>query len=1538
MNSDNFGFGRNKTVNVEKNIDNKVFIKIPLETGGFWQKEYFQNDLIENVVNDFKAENHMEIPEDYFMDWNFNNKKLKMTDNLKTLINQEIPTVCINQVIKKKSLKISNEEIIPELVGKPFNDPFEVFLFTKEDKSLKIQTYDPTMINNLFLNNYSPSSSYCNGNNHLFISGGEKKNGEIIDYFWEIDLKSQNIAEPVKIPPKKNHSMIFIPNNFVFIVGGNDKKTFFFNTENAEVCEWADLNLIRTEPALEKVSNYLYCFDNINKGINDTFTLEKTDLNSNSPEWILLTPKFNFINGSNQKLNQKFFGVSKDEEENIVFLGGNMDDHNKNNEIFNYKYNTILNTIEESKVPYRRYNFKEKTFLPYKKNIDYILPDFNKQHPEVVFFVKKNNKIEAIDYEPKMNSQLKSLKPPMSDFKYDFNMPSVTIPDHIADFNYGQINTQVNENEINPINSNIKLNVASSFKDMDFKESNENDNNGRNKMELQTNFKEPEIEPMKEDLKLSLEINKDLLKSKEVLREKNLNTNNENINNIKLNYHFNNDNNPNIQNENVLTNMPNNKNEVYIPKFHHCVNEPGNELNLSQNKSFKNSSNYIINNSNIKLSTSGYKLGLDSNSPKTEIKDGKNKHIDSSLSGVISGTGGTTNINVKPFDIKGIDFTKDVNLVGTIPGIKLKKNPEFNLNGNIPGTKIKPTNYNLKNNNPNINPNVNLKIGEQKLNGQNVNVNKNENISDISKSKVNTEPYNINSENITVNSVIRPNVEIKSNNIHNFKIPDFNLSGNIPGKPNNINHSNINLKSSNNYKINTDIPDKTLEDLKIDPPSGKIEINTQNNKIPNYDVNGNIQNIKMNNSNINIPSQNISVKSDFNISGVIKGSSKKIPINNNAKKIPDYNINGNIPGLGTKNQKINTKKEKVYLSGVIRGKKPPKIEVKAKEINPKGSKIEVPSLNLSENIPQMNLQGKSEINIPNNNLQIGRVSEQFVDVNLNQPKIDVNLDNTKLKSINNNNVINPELKIKMPNVNAEPPKIDIKGPEININENKLPDNNIKIEMPSASSNINLKNGNNPSFNVEGQIPGINLNKSNISVNQPNIKLNKASNLDYNLCGSIKGVKMDKPNINKDINIRGSITGKNPQEIKLKSPNFSANLNNPKVDIKVPNVSIQQQIPQPLLNVQSTNINGNAENKIEPTFPQENISINAPKIELPEGNINLQNSKMNSTLDYNISGNIPGVRVTKLSGNSNIPVKKDFFLQGIIPSVMPNTNLKANYKINSPDVQLNNYNISKGTIPINNSFHGTINNPHNSDYYYEIKGLRKLPNAQTTTNTIDLRNQIKLQEKINNNNSNNINLVASQMQLFPEENINNITDNQNVMQKSNNEFYPPENENPNPKISYNYNLDNINLQKSIDYQIEKKIENKTQPNIMNNSTNNNNFMIESNEIKVEMPKAELNFNANNLNNLNNNHKLTELRFKPIEEDNDNLYSGPRSGTNRGNSKRKNKDLPSVGLKYNSFKASKVGAVGNLNTENIDINNLKSANVGVNGVKIGDRIIQ
>ena len=284
MATNNFKFNRVKTLGIEPKNEEKVFIKIPLETGDFWEKEYFQNDLIGNVINDFKTENHVDIPKDYIMDWNCKNKSLKMTDQIKTLLVNEIPTICFNPKMKKKPLIIQEDDIIPQVVGKPFNNPFEIFLFKKSNKILKIQTYDENIINNLGLNDYNSSSAYCNGNNQLFISGGETENNEIINKLWQIDLINNNsLNDPFIISPKKNHSMIFIPPEYVFIVGGNDKKTFYFDSENHEIYEWAELNIERFEPALQRVGNTLYCFDNINKLNNEQLSFEKTDLSSKNP-------------------------------------------------------------------------------------------------------------------------------------------------------------------------------------------------------------------------------------------------------------------------------------------------------------------------------------------------------------------------------------------------------------------------------------------------------------------------------------------------------------------------------------------------------------------------------------------------------------------------------------------------------------------------------------------------------------------------------------------------------------------------------------------------------------------------------------------------------------------------------------------------------------------------------------------------------------------------------------------------------------------------------------------------------------------------------------------------------------------------------------------------------------------------------------------------------------------------------------------------------------------------------------------------------
>ena len=920
-----YSYDKLKTLDIKSKNDEKVFIKIPLESGGFWQKEYFQNDQIENVINDFKTENHVDIPQDCFLDWHFNNRTLKMTDKLKTLINQEIPTVCINKVIKKKPLKLSKEEIITDVVGKPFNNPFEVIIFRKKDKSLNIQTYDPSTINNLFLNNYSPSSSYCNGNNHLFISGGEKTNGEIIDDFWEIDLNEQNIAEPVKIPPKKNHSMIFIPNNYVFVVGGNDKKTFYFNTENAEVCEWANLNNIRTEPGLQRLSNYLYCFDNVNK---DIFTVEKTDLNSHIPKWTLITPKIDYPLGQEQKLSQKFFGVSNDKENNIMFLGGNVDnDSNGSNEVFNYKYNTNSDSVEISKLPYHKFNFKEKTFLPYKEDVDFLLTDFNKQNPEVVLYLKDKNKIEVINYDPQFIYKLRSVKSSFSDFKNDLNMP-------IQDDN---------------ILRNKKAN---------------------NKIE-QSDLKVPQIEPVKQDITPIVEIPK-----------------NEIIENKKL--------------ESII----------------------------------------MI------------------NSPKTYN------------------------------DLKNVDLKGDVCLSGTI-------------------------------------------IGNKK---------------GISNGKY------------------------KTGAIKNTKIPDFNISGNIPGKKQNNNNIPKNPQMRNNYINNNDTGnlDSTVN----------IDLDTKL-KYPN-----NNENNIMYTSQVNMPPTKVKLNKDYNMSGVIQGTkpnqNKQInPNYKNMKKIPDFNISGNIPGTGLKNQKINTSlnlnKKDNYFSGVIEGKniKSQVVEVPIGNINLQGSKIYAKNPNIKE--------GTIDVSIPDNNTDNN--------IRLTGPKIEIKSNNN---IENNNTEYNGKRKINIPNY-------DMSGTIQGTQPYKPNDNKNNMNLTGTIYGHKLNEPKKQVINIDNNISNVEVKNSII-----NIPSSKLEPKDLNISNNIENLNIVPQNIEKSRNY--DIMGTIPDTTKKDNENQNPSTNVTDLKNKTNNYFISGVIP-PAVKYEINKKNQN----------NKNIKIQKSSNDFYPSNTdtNLQTSYFNIKIDNNL---------------------------------------------------------------------------------------------------------------------------------------------------------------------------------------------------------------------------------------------------------------------------------------------------------------------------------
>ena len=132
---------------------------------------------------------------------------------------------------EQKGIELSNMMLnIPDLIGRPFNNPFDVEVFDKNKNTLNLLDLSPENITETTIENYSPLSSYCNGNNHLYISGGINKDNAILNDFWDIDLKNKTIEKiPEGIYPKKNHSMIFIPEKYVFIVDGNDKKTFYYD-------------------------------------------------------------------------------------------------------------------------------------------------------------------------------------------------------------------------------------------------------------------------------------------------------------------------------------------------------------------------------------------------------------------------------------------------------------------------------------------------------------------------------------------------------------------------------------------------------------------------------------------------------------------------------------------------------------------------------------------------------------------------------------------------------------------------------------------------------------------------------------------------------------------------------------------------------------------------------------------------------------------------------------------------------------------------------------------------------------------------------------------------------------------------------------------------------------------------------------------------------------------------------------------------------------------------------------------------------------
>ena len=288
-----------------------------------------------------------------------------------------------------------------------------------------IITYDT---NNKSLNSFSYKRSeypeltyltiftaYCNAKNCLYFSGGEKEmsyeNEEIsekYDEFFCLDLTELKNNENQLIlnqigklnEPRTWHSMIYVPNKYIFIVGGsNTKSVELYDIEQKKLTKDSELNEIRCECTLCLVNNmYLYAFCGFIPQKDYNNSIERCNLFKENRSW----EKIDTIERCKIKFNPSFFAISYYQNNDLILIGGNdqgeaeradyiykiAKEENEKDEIEEYKFDL------QDKVSI----FKDKLFVPTLDNKAINIPLIIADEIKVVIFDRENGEVNTNDF------------------------------------------------------------------------------------------------------------------------------------------------------------------------------------------------------------------------------------------------------------------------------------------------------------------------------------------------------------------------------------------------------------------------------------------------------------------------------------------------------------------------------------------------------------------------------------------------------------------------------------------------------------------------------------------------------------------------------------------------------------------------------------------------------------------------------------------------------------------------------------------------------------------------------------------------------------------------------------------------------------------------------------------------------------------------------------------------------------------------------------------------------------------------------------
>ena len=344
---------------------------------------YFNTNLKQEFLN---------IKKNYI----FNNVFLDEYCLIKNLINLPNDGPYIIEI----NIEINEEEILDDefdpiitKIIKPKFYPFSLFVYSPKEGKITLEEYTSNISKEFNLKKISSGSSYCNSPDSLYISGGGVYYKNPINDFWIINKEDYSI-ELKKMPmSKRDHSMIYIPNQFVLIAGGGDNKCIIYDIQKKIFFNWADLNNIHYKPALFILNNYIYCFSELNKVKN---YFERINISDKYPKWEKIFPKFR----RNVYLyNKKIFFVSKCVNNLIIFGAG---DNKRQSKIYLYNLSNNEVSISEDKCDIEELD--NKTFDKVSEFYNVAIPKYYDRERNILILNKKKKKIKKIFFsENKVN-------------------------------------------------------------------------------------------------------------------------------------------------------------------------------------------------------------------------------------------------------------------------------------------------------------------------------------------------------------------------------------------------------------------------------------------------------------------------------------------------------------------------------------------------------------------------------------------------------------------------------------------------------------------------------------------------------------------------------------------------------------------------------------------------------------------------------------------------------------------------------------------------------------------------------------------------------------------------------------------------------------------------------------------------------------------------------------------------------------------------------------------------------------------------------